>query len=301
MKTSSQPFELLGSFNASHCNQLSIAERISLLEDIFAAFDSVNLSFTAFVHNLLDHTVWREWGYGDQFYRLCCLELAVEIDRLNNSMVSEPAYHSRKHFQDVCVSLTLLLSQNVSVRGNQSEDTWNIDVPSRWLLLLCAISHDIGHNGSRNAYACELESKSINITRSTLESKMGNLERINEIMAMLDPVVMATDPASFNQLSEQIKNQSSNLERLTVLSALMVEADLLASVLPSHGELLGRRLGLEWSSDNPDLGALVASKEGRLNFLEKLQFFSWQSEALGMPDILKMALNKLSGEIVEGK
>jgi hypothetical protein len=120
-------------------------------------------------------------------------------------------------------------------------------------------------------------------------------------MEILDPVVMATDPASFNQLSEQIKNQNSNLERLTVLSALMVEADLLASVLPQHGELLGSRLGLEWSSDNPDLGILVASKEGRLNFLRKLQFFSLQSATLGMPDILKVALEKLSSEIVEGK
>lgn len=130
---------------------------------------------------------------------------------------------------------------------------------------------------------------------------MGNLDLINKIMTILEPVVMATDPASFNQLSEQTKNQNSNLERLTVLSALMVEADLFASVLPKHGELLGRRLGLEWSSDQPDLGVLVASKEGRLNFLGKLQFFSWQSKALGMPDILQMALKKLSSEIVEGK
>ena len=301
MKTSSQPFELLSGFSASNCIKLPIVERICLLENIFTSFDAVHLSFAAFVDGLLEQTVWRKWDCDDHFYRACCLELAIEIDRLNNLMGSEPAYHSRKHFQDVCISLTLLLSQNVSVSGNQSEEAWSIDVPSRWLLLLCAISHDIGHDGSRNAYACQLESKSIDITRSILESKMGNLERVNKIMTTLDPVVMATDPASFNQLSEQIKNQNSNLECLTVMSALMVEADLLASVLPHHGELLGSRLGLEWSSDNPDLGMLVASKEGRLNFLRKLQFFSSQSVALGMPDILKLALEKLSNEIVEGK
>ena len=301
LKTSSQPFELLSRFNASNCIGLPVAEKIRLLENIFNSFDAVHLSFAAFVQGLLDQTIWREWDYDDHFYRSCCLELASKIDHLNNSMGSEPAYHSRKHFQDVCISLTLLLSQNVMAGENQSEDAWNIDVPSKWLLLLCAISHDIGHNGSRNAYACELESKSINMTRHILESKMGNLDRVNKVMEILDPVVMATDPASFNQLSAQIKNQNSNLERLTVLSALMVEADLLASVLPQHGELLGKRLGLEWSSDNPDLGILVASKEGRLNFLRKLQFFSWQSATLGMPDILKVALEKLSSEIVEGK
>lgn len=301
LKTSSQPFELLSGFNASNCIELPIAEKICLLENIFNSFDVAHLSFTAFVQGLLSQTVWREWDCGDHFYRACCLELASEIDRLNNSMGIEPAYHSRKHFQDVCISLTLLLSQNVSVSGNQFEDAWNIDVPSRWLLLLCAISHDIGHDGTRNAYACELESRSIDITRSILELKMGNLERVKKIMAILDPVVLATDPAHFNQLSEQIKNQNSNLERLTALSALMVEADLLASVLPHHGELLGRRLGVEWSNDNPDIGMLVASKEGRLNFLRKLQFFSWQSKALGMPDILKMALENLTSELVEGK
>jgi hypothetical protein len=74
---------------------------------------------------------------------------------------------------------------------------------------------------------------------------------------------------------------------------LMVESDLLASALPIHGKMLGKLLGQEWQSSNPKAAAKVASDQGRLKFLEYIQFISPYAIMLKMEDIRQYSIEQL--------
>jgi hypothetical protein len=77
------------------------------------------------------------------------------------------------------------------------------------------------------------------------------------------------------------------------MSMLMVEADLLASVLPVRGKVLGKLLGQEWESSNPKAAASVASDQGRLKFLEYIRFISPYAIMLQMEDIRNQSIQEL--------
>jgi hypothetical protein len=74
---------------------------------------------------------------------------------------------------------------------------------------------------------------------------------------------------------------------------LMVEADLLASVLPKSGKLLGKLLEQEWKSSNPNGAATVASNQGRLQFLKNIRFVSPYAIMLGMENIRNYSIELL--------
>ena len=73
----------------------------------------------------------------------------------------------------------------------------------------------------------------------------------------------------------------------------MVEADLLASTLPSYGKILGSILGKEWANHNPKAAASVASDQGRLKFLQNIRFVSPYAIMLGMEDIRNYSIELL--------
>jgi len=95
------------------------------LENYFYRPSREECDFYKFIVQLLNKTPWLNLVDGTGFYRNICLELAREVEDHNGSLgISEPAYHNRNHFQDVCTSLTLLLSQNISKLD--SPEQWNL-------------------------------------------------------------------------------------------------------------------------------------------------------------------------------
>jgi hypothetical protein len=80
------------------------------------------------------------------------------------------------------------------------------------------------------------------------------------------------------------------------LGMLMVEADLLASVLPIKGLELGIKLSDEIKHYDEVLANLIKSSAGRLSFLNSVAFLSAQSHLLGLDQILKTAILQITQE-----
>jgi hypothetical protein len=221
--------------------------------------------------------------------------LASLIDSHASSIgYPEPAYHSRKHFQDVCLALTALLSQPLaSPQKSECDDPWVISHQDAWVLLFCAVAHDFGHDGSINKVAFELEKSSIQKVGAFLcESSFGS-ELIDKLEAKIKPIILATDPSFLGTLLAKFTGPTANPTRVDCMSMLIVEADLLASALPIHGKLLGKLLGQEWESSNPKAATLVASDQGRLKFLEYIRFISPHAIMLKIEDIRNQSIEQL--------
>jgi hypothetical protein len=69
----------------------------------------------------------------------------------------------------------------------------------------------------------------------------------------------------------------------------MVEADLLASVLPKRGLFLSKKLSQEWSEHSPLESSEVITKNGRLRFLGYIQFLTQHSRLLGIDKFLDIS------------
>jgi hypothetical protein len=153
--------------------------------------------FFTFITDLLNRPPWNELIDPSAFYRTICLELAQEVQNHNMSMgLSEPAYHNRSHFQDVCISLTLLLSQNVSSQNILRD--WYFQSDDLWTLLLCAIGHDFGHDGSINKSPQELEKRSLEKIKEVLKHCNLSSAKLKDVMGRIEPIFLATDPTFFN-------------------------------------------------------------------------------------------------------
>jgi hypothetical protein len=262
------------------------------LERYFYRPHGKDCDFFKFINQLLNKTPWLNLVDNSGFYRTICLELAKEVEDHNKNLgISEPPYHNRNHFQDVCASLTLLLSQNISKLHPSKQ--WNLQPEDLWTLLLCAIGHDYGHNGTINQLPQELEKRSIEKIKRALHKSNLPTKEIEELMSRVEPIILATDPSSLNALLNKISIDSEKFNKIDSMCMLMVESDLLASALPKHGQTLGQLLAQEWAATNPQGALTVASKGGRIKFLEYIRFISPYAITLGMETIRQESINQL--------
>lgn len=268
---------------------------INFLEDIFSQVDdlSLSLNFKEFITNLVKTTYWASQNYSDNPYLDICIQFAHEIDLFAKSISNEPPYHSRKHFQDVCVALTLLL-QNTKLKT--ANTPWSITCEESWILLLCAIGHDFGHNGSINTSPSQLEKASINYTIEFLSKNKINEAWRSKVKLLIEPIILATDLTNLELLISKFDDPLGDPTKIDCLSMLLVESDLLASTLPRRGILLGQQLSQEWSEINPIAAAAVISNKGRKAFLNRIRFISPQSTSLQMENIRSQSIDSL-GEI----
>jgi len=110
----------------------------------------------------------------------------------------------------------------------------------------------------------------------------------------LKSVILASDPKYLPQLLQKMKqSQHSFLDKLDIMSMLLVEADLMASIIPDYGERLGQSLAQEWATHYPDMSRNVASLEGRKGFLNYVQFKSENAKKLGINQIHHDSREKL--------
>ena len=264
------------------------------LEIVFARSHSFTGCLRAFLEQLLALPFWQSQGYPSNPFAMLCLDFAAHIDFYYSASVRrEPAYHSRKHFQDVCLALTALLSQSISTKQLATQQNpWIINTQEAWVLLFCALAHDFGHDGSINHSPFELENRSIENARSFLQQSAGDPSLITSLSKQIEPIIRATDPAYLELLLEQCQDLATTPTKISCLSMLLVEADLLASALPISGKMLGKLLEEEWMPNNPNGAAMVSSNQGRQQFLQRIRFVSPQANLLGMEAIRTQSIKQ---------
>ena len=264
------------------------------LECLFEQVEKRDLRFQHFIAELLATPFWSSQLYLNNPFPDLCLQLSIAVDDSFDSLEhTEPAYHSRSHFQDVCLSLTLLLQQKPFNESLGPNDPWRLSPAEMWLLLFCAIGHDYGHTGSVNAVPFELEKKSIALIRSYLENSPLNNDEVDALMLQVEPILLATDPANLKPLLSKFDLGSVAYSKHDCLNMLMIESDLMASALPQRGHELGMRLAQEWQSSNPIAAASVKTNQGRLHFLQHIRFISPHAIALGLEQIRLTSMNQL--------
>lgn len=264
------------------------------LECLFEHLEKRELRFQDFMTELLAAPFWSGQQYSNNPFPRLCMQLSMQVDDYADSLQSmEPAYHSRNHFQDVCLSLTLLLQQKTVHDCLGPNDPWQLSLAETWLLLFCAIGHDYGHTGAINRVPGELERKSIALIRSVLEKSPLEHNQINALMLQVEPILLATDPANLKPLLLKFVSDPVEFSKHDCLNMLMVESDLMASALPNRGYAMGLRLAQEWQLTNPMAAASVMTNQGRLHFLQHIRFVSPHAIALGLEQIRLTSVHQL--------
>lgn len=247
------------------------------LESYIAAC-RVDVSLGDFVLAILNTTYWRDRTLPDPALKQACIGLAKEIDA---SVVgsTEPLYHSRRHFKEVCLALSLLLSAGTSQVG------WPITDEEAWHLLLAAIGHDYGHEGRPNRSFGELEQKSCCLTGQFMRQAGMNILVIDRV----ENLILATEPTLYETLICSVSGGSVTTT-LDFMKILLVEADLFASMLPEYGILLSKCLSKEFSVESPLAAQKIASPEGRLGFLKAHPYVSPNSRAINFGSVIELAV-----------
>jgi hypothetical protein len=254
---------------------------VFLFDEFLDYLDNKAIRFTCFIDALLDTDLWQGLYFENNPYPKLCHDLANCIDALNSSFEFEPAYHSRKHFVDVCTGISALLSQNRGSDEAKQFSLWTVSKEDSWLLLFAAIGHDYMHRGRINSVDYENELISLNGLQLFL-NKYSDLssEFKQNLMLKLHQLILPTCFDFTHLLYEKINNGIA--VQIDYLAMLLTEADVLASTLPRRGKVLSKRLSLEWQDQNKELSNYVASKEGYEKFLQKIQFLSDQSKKLNV-------------------
>jgi hypothetical protein len=254
---------------------------VFLFDEFLEHLDKKSIGFTCFIDALLDTDLWQGLYFENNPYPKLCHDLANCIDALNSSFEFEPAYHSRKHFVDVCTGISALLSQNRGSDEAKQFSPWTVSKEDSWLLLFAAIGHDYMHRGRINSVDYENELISLNGLQLFLDNYSNfSTEYKQNLMLKLHQLILPTCFDFTHLLYEKINNGIA--VQIDYLAMLLTEADVLASTLPRRGKVLSKRLSLEWQDQNKELSNYVASKEGYEKFLQKIQFLSDQSKKLNV-------------------
>ena len=264
------------------------------LEESLSTIEREVSSMRDFLQALVNTHLWKGWEIEPNPYKEIIISVGSEIDRLA-SLRNEPAYHSKKHMMDVCLMLTYLLRQEEASRDEFFESPWMTTLHERWMLLLAAASHDLGHPGLINDAPYQLEQQSLDLLRDLLIAAQCSPALIKEIGDALAPWILATDHAQYSALLNRLVTQP--LDHQDCLAMLLVEADLASSVLPTRGLELTNRLSQEWAVPYPEKSIALRNQVGYLSFLTSLQFVSPQAVCAGIPQILNQSLLQLRSQL----
>jgi hypothetical protein len=265
------------------------------MEEIFVIADRATTDFSKFIELLINTELWKSLDYSNNALKDLCKGLSIHVENHNQSLNWEPNYHSRSHFKDVCVALSLLIQSQASIaNASAALPALSISSEEAWILLFCAIGHDFGHDGTINTSPFELEKKSISHIKHWLETTNYPPREMNGLLNYVEPIILATDPKNFQTLLTKKIDQN----RTDLMALLMVEADLMASILPVRGAMLSRNLAMEWKQNYPAMAKLVNSIEGRIGFLERIQFTSPHSQVLNISTIQQTHIHQLKSNHV---
>ena len=260
------------------------------LEEFLSTIEREVGSMSNFLQALVNTHLWKDWEINPNPYKEIIISVGSEIDRLA-TLRNEPAYHSKKHMMDVCLMLTYLLKQEKYDRDKLMRSPWESTLQEKWLLLLAAASHDLGHPGLINDSPYQLERQSLDLLRALLNTAQCSSALMHEIGDALTPWILATDHAQYAALLKRLASQP--LSHQDCLAMLLVEADLASSVLPKRGLELTNRLCQEWEAPYPEKSIALRNQVGYLSFLTSLQFVSPQATCAGIPQILNNSLTQI--------
>ena len=265
------------------------------MEEIFVIADRATPDFSKFIELLMNTELWKNLDHSNNTLKDLCKGLSIQIQNYNQSLDWEPNYHSRSHFKDVCIALSLLIQSQAAITNSPAAHlALSVSAKEAWILLFCAIGHDFGHDGTINTSPFELEKRSISHIKHWLSTTNYSPIEMNGLLGYVEPIILATDPKNFQTLLTKKINQN----RTDLMALLMVEADLMASVLPVRGALLSRNLAMEWRNNYPDMAKGVNSIEGRIGFLERIQFTSPHSQVLNISTIQQTHIHQLKSNHV---
>lgn len=259
---------------------LSPEPDLAQLEKYFVLCDGPE-SLAGFVEALINTPFWTEkLSHGGNLPE-ACRQLAASIDAYVG-LKTEPAYHSRRHFKEVCLALSLLLQSGRSLAAvGSGASAWSVDDYNCWILLLAAIAHDFGHEGRPNRTQGELEEKACRLAEDVLGASLclpaGCVQTIKAL-------ILATEPSLYTELIKVAVKAGEGIGTDDVMKVLLVEADLLASMLPNYGVALGKLLADEFRPHVPALADLIESVEGRKGFLRAHPSISPNLRYLGFND-----------------
>lgn len=264
------------------------------LEEALSCIEKFNPSMRNFLEALANTLLWQEWQFKSNTYFSMILHVGSEIDRLASLKV-EPTYHSKLHMIDVCLMMTCLLSGEKNLpQENNNSYLWQTSHSEKWLLLLSAASHDLGHPGLMNSFPYEIEQNSLHHLESLLVREGYDCLQVDDVMQNLRPWILATDHAQYTQLIKRLEGLT--LSHTDCMAMLLVEADLVSSVLPNRGRILTIRLSQEWENLYKKQSEALLNLLGYLRFLEGLKFISPHSNVFHLSTVLKNTIKKLKSE-----
>jgi len=272
-----------------------IPRTTDFLEATLDLIDRSKGDFKSFIKTLLETSFWMSQDFPGNPFKNLCVELAVEIDQFAMKH-SEPAYHSRSHFKDVCLMISyLLLQQQMWPEMKSVNNPWYVSREEGWALLYASIAHDFAHPGLINKTPYEIEQNSLDLLRQYLSSSSFEKTLYEPLLDMIRPWILATDHAAYKDLCERVSLGSPG--HSDCLSILLVEADLIASILPNRGRELTYRLSREWGVLYPKEAIALRNEVGYLSFLNSLNFLSPHALAAQIPQILNHSVLQMRSRL----
>lgn len=183
----------------------------------------------------------------------------------------ELPYHNREHVCDVLMALETLAEHECPA----------LPVEDIALLAFTLLAHDYGHDGTQNRFRRELETRTLALIAPHLVGLDAKLRR------SVQHLILSTDPSSYGRLARALTTRSQRLARL------VVDADLLASLLPLRGFYLGNRLADELAPHQPQLAARLRTLDGRHTFLNNCAAHSIAAQHMGLDRVIRAQITTI--------
>lgn len=202
---------------------------------------------------------------------------AVEEDGMKQAALGQELfYHNRRHVAEVLSAITLLLQQDLSLANPIGWPKFGLQ--QCLLLIAAAIGHDFLHTGNTDTLPGALEQMAADRCRDIL--KMHQVATVDA--DVVHALIMSTDRREVLRNHAKIKVGNS-ADLLLCMKILLSEADILPSLLPTHGIYLSRQLALECGVHEIEDAKVL---DDRVKFLKQVMISSPHAYELKLDQLI---------------
>jgi len=207
-------------------------------------------------------------------------EVAAQIEAEGGCGVAsaEPGYHNRLHFSDSLTTITLQVAIESQRLGLDDAD-WKA------AMVLIALAHDFRHPGRVNGLRSEIEQQSFDAFKPHLQQQAVPAPWMERIEA----VILRSDFSMVADNHRRVAGQDFSWCN-DWAAVLLNEADIMASASPVFGPRLSQALAQEWELVGFAAYRSVATPQGRVAFLQSIEFSSPSSGVLGVAQRVQQQL-----------
>lgn len=203
----------------------------------------------------------KDYFASDDIYNFC-----LASANLNFFTNSKNAYHNGLHTTRVLESARFLMLH---------ED--GFDVKDAQLLFTAVLFHDYNHKGRVNEYFAEQEMIALDeFEKMAISSDVFTDSQIHAIKQ----IIYATETSENVKSASEFYQYMKDYNNLTVMKALMCEADILSSLTSQCGIENGELLAKEFENEK------MATNNGRLYFLDTVSFVTKAAKKVGVNEYL---------------